>query len=52
MVAGLVAAALRCGAHFRYNCSVAGIETADGRVTGMRLADGADVPADIVVSNR
>mmetsp|Transcript_16225 Transcript_16225/g.48604 ORF Transcript_16225/g.48604 Transcript_16225/m.48604 type:complete len:396 (+) Transcript_16225:696-1883(+) len=52
VVKGLLAAAERCGAQFHYNCAAAGIETAGGRVTGVRLTDGSHLPADIVVSNR
>ncbi|MBP2367628.1 NAD(P)/FAD-dependent oxidoreductase [Pseudonocardia parietis] len=35
---------LRCGV------GVAGVESADGRVTGVRLTDGTTVPADLVVA--
>lgn len=52
VVKGLLDAAERCGAQFHYNCAAAGIETAGGRVTGVRLTDGSHLPADIVVSNR
>src|SRR5262249_14661173 len=35
----------------RTGAEVVGITTADGTVTGVRLADGSELPADIVVSD-
>jgi len=39
------------GVEIRLNCDVSSVEVTDGRVSGVRLADGQVVPADIVVSN-
>lgn len=37
------------GAQFRGGCEVTGFEARDGRVSGVRTADGGTVPADVVV---
>ncbi|MFO1035448.1 MAG: phytoene desaturase [Geminicoccaceae bacterium] len=39
------------GNRIRYNARVAEITVANGRATGVRLADGEIIPADVVVSN-
>jgi phytoene dehydrogenase-like protein len=39
------------GVTIRLNCDVTSVEVEGGRVSGVRLADGEVVPADIVVSN-
>lgn len=52
VVKGLLSAAERCGARFRYGAPVAAIETEGAHVTGVRLSSGEVVPASIVVSNR
>jgi 1-hydroxycarotenoid 3,4-desaturase len=39
------------GAEFRYNTHVDQIETADGRVTGLRLSDGTPIAAQTVLFN-
>jgi 1-hydroxycarotenoid 3,4-desaturase len=41
----------RAGASFRYHTEVAEVLTTRGRVSGVRLADGEQVPADAVVVN-
>ena len=46
----IAAAARRHGARFRFNAEVAGILTAGGRVSGVRLADGSEVHAPVVVN--
>ena len=51
LVTGLVDLAEGQGATFQYNAEVAEITVADGRASGVRLASGEHVPADIVVSN-
>jgi len=51
VVRGLVALAEGRGARFRYDAEVARITTAEGRVTGVELASGETIAADIVVSN-
>lgn len=51
VVRGLVALAESRGARFRYDAEVAQITTANGRVTGVRLASGEEIAADLVVSN-
>lgn len=38
------------GARLRYGCAVRGIDVAGGAVTGVRLASGERLPADIVVA--
>lgn len=43
-------AAEAAGAHFRFRTAVAAIETKEGRVAGVRLADGAVIAADVVVN--
>ncbi|MDT1063901.1 FAD-dependent oxidoreductase [Paracoccus sp. CPCC 101403] len=43
-------AAEGAGASFRFRSKVEGIETAAGRVSGVRLADGTILPADVVVN--
>ena len=48
---GLANLAERCGAAIRYGAPVAAIETSAGRVTGVRLADGERIEADLVLSN-
>jgi 1-hydroxycarotenoid 3,4-desaturase len=45
------ALAIRCGAQFRYGAHVEAIETAGGRASGVLLAGGERLSADIVVSN-
>lgn len=52
MVSGLLDAAGACGASFRSGAEVASINSADGRVSGVTLASGERLPADVVVSNR
>ncbi len=52
MVSGLLDAAGACGASFRFGAEVASINSADGRVSGVTLASGERLPADVVVSNR
>ncbi|MEX0658176.1 MAG: phytoene desaturase family protein [Egibacteraceae bacterium] len=47
----LAARAVERGAALRLGCPVTAVETAGGRVTGVRLADGALVTADVVVAN-
>jgi len=51
IAAGLVRLAEGQGAAFRYNAEVAEITVADGRASGVRLASGEAIAADIVVSN-
>ena len=43
-------AAEREGAAFRFRTKVQGIETGNGRVSGVRLEDGTVLPADVVVN--
>ncbi len=47
-IEGLAAAR---GAMFRYGAHVAEVETAGGKVSGVRLADGERLPADVVICN-
>ncbi len=47
----LAGAAEKHGVEFRYNTTVARVETAHGRATGVRTADGTLIPADVVVLN-
>jgi phytoene desaturase len=47
----LVDRAVACGARVCTGTDVVQVETAGGRVNGVRLADGARLPADIVVAN-
>lgn len=49
VVAALRAAADRTGATIHEHCGVAGILITDGRVTGVKLRDGREVLADVVV---
>jgi phytoene desaturase len=51
LMRGVAQLAERNGAVFRYNCEVASIETDGRRATGVRLATGEIMPADLVVSN-
>ena len=51
IAAGLVRLAQGNGATFRYNAEVAEITVAGGRASGVRLASGEVLAADIVVSN-
>ncbi len=51
IVRALVRLAESQGAVFRYGAEVARITTRDGRATGVRLASGEAIAADIVVSN-
>lgn len=51
IVAGLVRLAEGLGVRFRTNAEVAEITVAEGRASGVRLAAGETIPADIVVSN-
>lgn len=46
----LVDAAVREGAAVRLRAEVVGIERANGRVSGVRLADGEELSADVVVN--
>ncbi len=46
----IAAAAERAGAEFRYNAEVTEILTAGGRVSGVRLKDGSEIHAPIVVN--
>ncbi|MBE7219794.1 MAG: phytoene desaturase [Caulobacteraceae bacterium] len=50
LAAALAEAATRLGVRFRYGTAVTGIATAQGRVTGLRTADGF-IAADAVVAN-
>ena len=43
--------AQNCGAQIEYNCPVSEILTSDGKVTGVRLADGRVIESQTVVSN-
>lgn len=43
--------AVACGARLRYGASVVRIETTAGRASGVVLADGEHLPADVVVAN-
>lgn len=52
VIEGLLSAAAKCGARFRFAAPVTAIETEGSRVTGVCLAGGEFVAADIVVSNR
>ncbi len=47
----LAAAAHQLGASFRFDSPVSGIALRDGRASGVTLADGARIQADIVVAN-
>lgn len=51
IAAGLVRLAEGNGAQFRYNAEVAEITVKNGRASGVRLANGETIAADIVVSN-
>ncbi len=51
LVAGLVSLIARQGNEIRYGQDVVEIIVAQGRATGVRLADGRKVEADLVVSN-
>ena len=51
IVNGLVDLIEGQGSRVRCNAEVAEITVADGKATGVRLADGETIPADIVVSN-
>lgn len=46
----LVERTSRAGVTYRAETTVTGIERANGRVTGVTVADGSTVPADVVVS--
>ena len=46
----LAFAARHCGAAFRFHAEVVGVEVTDGRVAGVRLADGEVVSAPIVIN--
>ncbi|ARF75918.1 FAD-dependent oxidoreductase [Kitasatospora albolonga] len=48
--AGLLRAAVRRGARVRTGEAAAGVTGPDGRITGVRTADGAVLPADAVVN--
>jgi phytoene dehydrogenase-like protein len=48
---GLAEAAREAGATIRVDAPVAQVLVRDGHTTGVRLADGSEVPADAVVSN-
>ncbi|MEH1164683.1 phytoene desaturase family protein [Micromonospora sp. CPCC 205539] len=47
----MAGAAEKHGVQIRYDTTVARVETANGRATGVRTADGDLVPADVVVLN-
>ena len=47
----LAGAAEKHGVRFRYDTTVARVETAAGRATGVLTADGERIPADVVVLN-
>jgi phytoene desaturase len=47
----LVAAAVACGVEIRASCEVAEIRTSNGETRGVRLTDGEQIDASIVVSN-
>ncbi|MEQ4300810.1 phytoene desaturase family protein [Plantactinospora sp. B6F1] len=47
----LAGAAEKHGVRIRYGSTVSRVETAGGRATGVRTADGSFVPADVVVLN-
>jgi phytoene desaturase len=47
----LAGAAEKHGVVFHYDSTVASVETVNGRATGVRLADGSRLPADVVVLN-
>ena len=51
LVTGLVGLIERQGNRIRYGAEVARITVADGRATGVQLADGERIAADVVVSN-
>lgn len=51
LVTALARLATAQGAHFRYGAEVAEITVEKGRASGVRLADGEHLAADIVVSN-
>jgi phytoene desaturase len=51
LVTGLVKLIEGQGNRVRYHADVARITVANGRATGVRLADGEDIAADVVVSN-
>jgi phytoene desaturase len=51
IAAALAARASGLGVRLRTGTAVAGIETAAGRVAGVRLAGGGRLPADLVVAN-
>lgn len=46
----IAAAAARCGARFRFNAEVTEILTRGGRVAGVRLRDGSEIHAPVVVN--
>ncbi|TDC73096.1 phytoene desaturase, partial [Micromonospora sp. KC606] len=48
---GMAGAAEKHGVRFRYGTTVARVETANGRATGVVTADGELIPADVVVLN-
>jgi phytoene desaturase len=47
----MAAAAEKHGVRFRYGTTVARVETASGRATGVLIAGGERIPADVVVLN-
>jgi phytoene desaturase len=51
LVRGLVSLVERMGGAIRYGANVAEITTRDGRATGVRLENGEQLDADLVVSN-
>jgi len=51
LVSGLVNLVEGQGGRLRYDCEVDEILTSDGRATGVRLAGGEEIAADLVVSN-
>jgi len=47
----MAAIAEKHGVRFRYGTTVTGVETASGRATGVAIAGGERIPADVVVLN-
>ena len=47
----MAAVAEKHGVRFRFGTEVSGVDTADGRATGIRTAAGEQIPADVVVLN-
>ncbi|HSC27436.1 MAG TPA: NAD(P)/FAD-dependent oxidoreductase, partial [Vicinamibacterales bacterium] len=51
LTAAMAAAAIEAGAQIRVNAAVSRIAVRDGRVNGVVLDDGAEIPADAIVSS-